>query len=117
MTTEVKRRIPGFAPNPKSLEIQRISEPRLADSWARQRARPGADETASSVEHDGLGAPLSIRDVAQMLGCSQWTVRQQHIPAGLPHFRSGTQGKIVFFRDQVVAWVLRQQQRKGGDRS
>ena len=115
MTTEVKRRISGFAPNAKSLEIQRISEPRLAESWARQRARDEADENAADL--DGLGTPLSIRDVARMLGCSPWTVRQQHIPAGLPHFRSGSQGKLVFFRDQVVAWILRQQQRKGGIRS
>jgi hypothetical protein len=114
MTTEVKRRISGFAPNAKSFEIEEFSEPRLADSWARQRARRGADENASDL--DGLGTPLSIRCVARMLGCSPWTVRQQHIPAGLPHFRSGRQGKLVFFRDQVIAWVLRQQ-RKGGNRS
>ena len=114
MTTEAKRRISGFAPNAKSFEIEEFSEPRLAESWARQRARGGADKDASSDAGDGLGTPLSIRAVARMLGCSPWTVRQQHIPAGLPHFRSGPQGKLVFFRDQVVAWVLRQQQRKGG---
>jgi hypothetical protein len=115
MTTEAKRRISGFAPNAKSFEIEEFSEPRLAESWARQQARADTDENASDL--NGLGAPLSIRCVARMLGCSPWTVRQQHIPAGLPHFRSSTQGKLVFFRDQVVAWVLRQQQRKGGNRS
>jgi len=114
MTTETKRRISGLAMGAKPLEIQRISEPDPAESWARQRARQSADE--SPAAQAGLGVPLSIRQVAAMLGCSPWTVRQQHIPAGLPHFRSGPQGKLVFFRDQVVAWVLRQQQ-KGGKRS
>lgn len=117
MTTEIERRVSGFAPGAKAFEIQRISESRVAESWARQSARGGAAEGTDAAVFDGLGAPLSIRDVARMLGCSPWTVRQQHIPSGLPHFRSGPQGKIVFFRGQVVQWVLRQQQRKGGNRS
>jgi hypothetical protein len=117
MTTDVNRRMSGFARSPKAMEMQQISESSVAESWARQRARGRAVEDADAAVFDGLGAPLSIRAVARMLGCSPWTVRQQHIPAGLPHFRSGPQGKIVFFRDQVVQWVLRQQQRKGGNRS
>jgi hypothetical protein len=60
-----------------------------------------------------LGQPLSIRAVARMLGVSPWTVRQQHLPRGLPHFRSGPNGKLIFFRDQMVAWILTQQ-KKGG---
>ena len=36
-----------------------------------------------------LGRPLSIVEVAQLIGCSPWTVRQRHIPHGLPYFRSG----------------------------
>jgi hypothetical protein len=116
MTTEVERRVSGFAPGAKAFEIQQISDSRVAECWARQSARGRAVEGTEAAVFDGLGTPLSIRAVAQMLGCSPWTVRQQHIPAGLPHFRSGPQGKIVFFRDQVVQWVLRQQQRKGGNR-
>jgi hypothetical protein len=61
---------------------------------------------------DTLGEPLAIRDVAELIGCSDWTVRQKHIPRGLPHFRSGPSGKLVFYRKQVVAWILRQQ--RGG---
>jgi len=117
MTTEVKRRISGFAPSAKPFENNEISGSGLAESWARQWARHKSDGSQNGPALDGLGTPLSIRSVARMLGCSPWTVRQQHIPSGLPHFRSGPQGKIVFFRDQVVAWVLRQQQRKGGNRS
>jgi hypothetical protein len=59
-----------------------------------------------------LGAPLSIREAAKLIGCSPWTIRQRHVPNGLPHFRSGPNGKLIFYRDQVVAWIL-QQQRKG----
>ncbi|HVB35581.1 MAG TPA: helix-turn-helix domain-containing protein [Patescibacteria group bacterium] len=60
-----------------------------------------------------LGEPLSIRQVAAILGCSAWTVRHRYIPDGLPHFRSGRMGKLVFFRTQVVHWIL-SQQKKGG---
>jgi hypothetical protein len=60
-----------------------------------------------------LGQPLSIREVAKLIGCSPWNVRQRYIPQGLPHLRSGPSGKLIFYRDQVVRWVL-VQQRKGG---
>jgi hypothetical protein len=28
--------------------------------------------------------------------------------------RSGPHGKLIFFRNQIVAWILRRQQQKGG---
>ncbi len=59
--------------------------------------------------NDTLGEPLTIRDVALLIGCSPWTVRSRHIPHGLPVFRSGASGKLIFYRDQVVRWVLQQQ--------
>jgi hypothetical protein len=62
---------------------------------------------------DALGEPLSIREVARVIGCSAWTVRHRHLQQGLPHFRSGPSGKLVFFHKQVVRWIL-QQQTKGG---
>jgi hypothetical protein len=62
-----------------------------------------------------LGEPLDIRALSVMLGCSAWTVRHKLVPAGLPVFRFSPSGKLTFFRDQVVAWVLeRQKQQKGG---
>jgi hypothetical protein len=64
---------------------------------------------------DVLGEPLDIRGVAALLGCSAWTVRQRYLPAGLPYFRNGRHGKLVFYRNQVVLWILeKQKQRKGG---
>jgi len=63
-----------------------------------------------------LGEPLSIQEVAHLLGCSTWTVRHGYLIQGLPHFRSGPMGKLIFFRNQVVRWILeqQQQQQKGG---
>jgi len=61
-----------------------------------------------------LGEPISIREAARMIGCSAWTIRQRYIPLGLPHLRSGPSGKLIFYRDQVVAWILKNQQ-KGGE--
>jgi hypothetical protein len=112
MTTE-RKALSGFGESVNTLEIQRISPSRLAESWARQKARREADANRDVWAHDGLGAPLSIRDVARMIGCSPWTIRQRHIPTGLPYFRAGSNGKLVFFREQVIAWIL-QQQKKGG---
>jgi len=64
-----------------------------------------------------LGRPLSIREVAKLIGCSAWTVRQKYVPRGLPHLRSGPSGRLTFFENQVVHWVLAQQQMKGGTKS
>jgi len=63
-------------------------------------ARPGRE----------LGLPLDIRQTAQLIGCSPWTVRQKLIPLGLPHVRFGASGKITFYRDQVIRWIECQQQ-------
>jgi len=62
-----------------------------------------------------LGEPLTIQQVARLIGCSAWTIRHRHMHRGLPHFRSGPSAKLTFFRDQVVAWIL-EQQKKGGTR-
>jgi hypothetical protein len=60
-----------------------------------------------------LGRPLTIREVAAMLGCSVWTVRQKLLPQGLPFFRLEPSCRLTFFENQVVAWV---QKRQGGNR-
>lgn len=56
-----------------------------------------------------LGEPLTVKQVAVLVGCSVWTVRQRLIPSGLPHFRTRPSGRLTFFREQVVSWVLEQQ--------
>src|SRR5262249_24530441 len=74
---------------------------------------PGA-ETGGSKTSEELGAPLNVRAVAALIGCSPWTVRQTLIPKGLPCFRSAASGRLIFYRQQVVRWILRQQRRQEG---
>ena len=59
-----------------------------------------------------LGEPMGIRQVARLIGCSAWSVRQTLVPCGLPHWRSGPSGKLIFYHDQVVRWLLEQQQER-----
>lgn len=99
-------RISGLAGERKPAPNGQLSHMRVGQSC------PGQNPHFDSPLEFALGAPLSIRAVAALLGCSPWTVRQQHIRRGLPHFRSGPNGKLVFFRGQVVEWILNQQ-RKG----
>jgi hypothetical protein len=73
-----------------------------------------AAETGGSKTSEELGEPLSVRDVAALIGCSPWTVRQTLIPKGLPCFRSAASGRLIFYRQQVVRWILRQQRRGEG---
>jgi len=63
-----------------------------------------------------LGRPLSIRETAKIIGCSAWTIRQKYVPKGIPCLRSGPSGRLTFFENQVVAWIITQQQPKGGKR-
>jgi hypothetical protein len=59
-----------------------------------------------------LGEPLTIAEAAEILGCSPWTIRQKYLPQGLPHLRATTEGKLVFFRSQIIRWIL---ERQGGN--
>ena len=105
MTSE-RETLSGFIANANGAETKALERPSLGQSYPQHY--PGSESP--------LGAPLSIKDVARLIGCSAWTVRQKFIPLGLPHLRSGPSGRLTFFSNQVVAWVLTQQQRKGGNR-
>jgi hypothetical protein len=72
-----------------------------------------AEDPVSVRLTDALGAPLSIREVARLIGCSPWTVRQRYLPAGRPHERPTPNGKLIFYRNQIIRWLLARQQ-KGG---
>ena len=69
----------------------------------------GAIPGASDDRMVPLGRPLDIREVARMIGCSPWTVRQTLVPRGLPHFRFRANGRLVFYRDQVIRWIEKSQ--------
>ena len=106
MTTEghaEDRRISGFEDGAKPAEILGLSHDSVGQSYPQHY--PQVREI--------LGEPMTIREVAGLIGCSAWTVRHRYLVQGLPHLRTGPMGKLLFYRNQVVAWIL-QQQRKGG---
>ncbi len=63
------------------------------------------------LERHELGTPLDIGQVARIIGCSEWTVRQTLIPRGLPYFRFTPLGRLVFYEDQIIRWIEKQQGR------
>jgi hypothetical protein len=73
---------------------------------------PHPEERAGAVTLSPLGDPMTIEDVADLLGCSPWTVRQKYLPQGLPHVRASASGKFVFFRGQIVDWILERQHKE-----
>lgn len=87
--------------------------------WPGQPGPPGREQgpfpepagaTESASRGARLGMPLNIGEVARLIGCSPWTVRQTLIPRGLPHFRFRASGRLIFYRDQVIRWIENQQQ-------
>ena len=74
---------------------------------------PHPTDAAAATITEPLGSPLSIREVAGVIGCSPWTVRQRYLPAGIPYHRLTPNGKLIFYRNQVIRWLLTRQQ-KGG---
>lgn len=68
----------------------------------------------SGLRPNELGEPLVIEQVAELLGCSAWTVRQRYLHQGLPFLQARPRGKLVFFREQVIAWIEKRQRLKGG---
>jgi hypothetical protein len=80
------------------------------------RHDPYLDEAEEALHGPPLGTPLTIEDVADLLGCSPWTVRQKYLPQGLPHLRASASGKLVFFRarSSVGFWNDSNNHMKGG---
>jgi excisionase family DNA binding protein len=99
------RRKSGFAPTPNAAQMLGLSPSGLGQSYP-QHCPPLREAGEAQAE---LGSPLSIREAAQVIGCSPWTVRHALIPRGLPFFRSGASGKLIFYRNQVVRWIETQQ--------
>jgi hypothetical protein len=101
----------GSGPTGKFKDLLTFGPDNLGQSCPQECPYP------ENAQPDGfsepLGEPLSIREVAGIIGCSPWTVRHRYLPAGLPHVRSAPQGKLIFYRNQVIHWLLTQQQ-KGG---
>lgn len=99
--------------------------PRKSGIGGRQKTNPHLQKSLCSLGHsspqhcpshrpqpndpDPLGPPLSIQEVAALIGSSVWTVRQKYLPLGLPYFRTGATGKLFFYKHQVIRWLIRQQ--------
>jgi hypothetical protein len=114
MGTMGEERKSGFGKGAKDTETLDFSTERVGLRYPQQYPySAGTDALASSV--DVLGQPMNIGQVAALLGCSVWTVRQRYLPSGLPHFRIGGTGKLVFYRNQIVRWILEKQKQKGGE--
>lgn len=113
-TLPVSQNKSDFEEKPNFSQLHDFSSLPVAQNGASESARQNARQP-TPLE---IGEPLSIREVAAMLGCSAWTVRQRYLPQGLPHLRTGAGGRIVFFREQVIHWILKRQelQKKGGMR-
>lgn len=87
----------GFGPDQKGANSLALAQPDLGQRCPQHCPAPEA-----------VGAPLSVREAARLIGCSPWTVRQTLMPRGLPYFRSGG-GKLIFYTNQVIRWIEAQQ--------
>ncbi|HEV8414587.1 MAG TPA: hypothetical protein VGQ49_13410 [Bryobacteraceae bacterium] len=101
------RRNSGFKPGKTSKQLLGFEPIQVGHSYPQQYPHP--EEAAAST--GPLGAPLSIREVARVIGCSPWTVRQRYLPAGLPHHRLTPNGKLIFYKTQITRWLLARQQK------
>jgi hypothetical protein len=112
MMTEEERKS-GFGERAKGAESLDFPPVGLGQSCPQQYPHPA--EAAQAANSAGsLGDPMDVSQVAALLGCSAWTVRQRYLPQGLPHLRACASGKLVFFREQVIGWILKRQKQKGG---
>jgi hypothetical protein len=84
--------------------VEDLPHPTRAELPAALPVPAAPDESANL-----LGEALGIRDVAALIGCSVWTVRQRCLRQGLPHFRTSRTGRLIFYRKQVVRWLFENQ--------
>jgi hypothetical protein len=111
--TRKPARLRGF-PSPGLGRRWPIAWPKRPGPFLRERGafpEPPANPDSGPL-HVKLGPPLTIGQVAHLIGCSPWTVRQTLMPRGLPYFRSAVSGRLIFYTDQVIRWIESQQ--KGG---
>jgi hypothetical protein len=73
-------------------------------SAAQALVRPLVQPLVQAANRE-LGPPMTIGDVATLIGCSPWTVRHTLLRRGLPHFRCKASGRLIFYRDQVIRWI------------
>ena len=104
-------RLRGFSAPPPGLLWPMTRPGQPGSNFGQRRPIQGPMPPQHGAE---LGPPLDIKDVARMIGCSPWSIRQTLIPRGLPHFRFTANGRLIFYGNQVTRWIENQQQ--GGQR-
>lgn len=97
------RRKSGFADSRTNASLLDFAASGLGQTDPKHYPRRDNPDTTRSA--DPLGEPLHVCDVARLIGCSTWTVRRRLLRRGLPYVRLGN-GRLVFYRNQVIAWVL-----------
>jgi hypothetical protein len=114
--TRYEQIMSAFAENAKATESKGFSHAPLGQRYPNQDPHhcPHPESKTQTEFGDPLGKPMSIREVAKVFACSEWTIRQRYLPLGLPHFRLSPTGKLLFFHNQIVRWVLEIQRQKGG---
>ena len=93
----------------------RIEYPRaLAESprAVLPEALPTPVGSLEGSKNEPLGEPMSVSEVARFIGCSVWTVRHRLLRQGLPHFRLLGSKKLIFYRNQIVRWILEKQKER-----
>src|SRR5690349_10127932 len=92
--TSADQRMSGFAGGRKDTDLLRFSPEALGQNCPTHC--PSADGMLADTSPGALGDAITIREVAAIIGCSVWTVRQRCMRQGLPHFRPSRTGKLIF---------------------
>jgi len=103
---ERKRRVSGLLEAQKAKYLLRFRPASLGQNCPTHC--PPLETQLESLS-DLLGEPLTMCEAAELIGCSVWTVRHRCIPQGLPHFRASQAGRFVFYRNQVMRWLIENQ--------
>lgn len=80
----------GFGDHVNFTETLGSARSSLGQLCPQDYPHSGADNPGDA--RSPLGEAMDITGVAELLGCSPWTVRQRYVPAGLPHIRASAKG-------------------------
>jgi hypothetical protein len=99
----------------KSADSLHLSATSLGQNWPSccPQHCPQPENSKFDESPEPLGGPLTIREVAELIGCSVWTIRQRYLRSGIPFVRLRPHGKLIFYKNQIIHWLLTEQQ-KGG---
>jgi hypothetical protein len=110
-TGPVEQRMSGFARDRKDMDSLDFSSEALGQNCPSHCPHP--DDSRADSSPSPLGDPITVREVAALIGCSVWTVRQRCLRQGLPHFRASRTGRLIFYRNQVMYWLIEKQTERG----